>query len=112
MAGGLDQVRDVFAFVAITDSYVTDTGDVRRDLISYFVAGIDVLDLSQIDADTEIAGNQAFTYASSSASQNAVWFQVRNWGVLVHADVDGDSVADFSVRVEDMTQISASDFIL
>lgn len=105
--GGVDDFQDTFVFREMQDSSIS-----RPDLIRNFVSGVDRIDFAQLDANTAVGGNQAFTFGGAFADNNAVWYQVRNWGVLVHADVNGDAIADITVRVQGATQLLASDFLL
>lgn len=56
LAGGAG--TDTFDFNALTDTGVTAT---TSDVIADFTSGTDKVDLSGIDADTTVAGNQTFT---------------------------------------------------
>lgn len=98
---------DRFIFVDISDS-VTGTG---RDWINFSTGNNDRVDLSAIDAKTTVAGDQAFTFITTTFTGNAGQLRVTNGGVL-QGDVNGDSVADFSVDLDNPVNITASDFIL
>lgn len=106
--GGVDTVVDVFVFTATADSARFD----QRDTIVHFTSGTDDIDLSQIDANTAIAGNQAFRFGGATAGANAVWLVKANNAVNVHADVNGDGVMDFSIRVTQVANLTAGDFLL
>lgn len=84
--------KDRFVFLSTADSI-----DGARDLISDMLAG-DILDLSAIDANEGVSGNQAFVFAASltgAAGQYTVSF---NEGQsLLEADTDGDGLADLSI---------------
>src|SRR6476660_8469090 len=55
LTGG--QGADRFVFAALTDSAPS-----ARDLITDFIPGTDIIDLSAIDANTSAKGNQALFY--------------------------------------------------
>lgn len=103
---------DVFRYEASTDSAVTSF-----DWITDFGV-IDSIDLSAIDADDTAAGDQSFDFIGNIAFSHIAG-QLRafeqtpgNW--MVEADLDGDGVADFAVQVTlvNLTNMSATDFIL
>lgn len=106
--GGVDTDQDTFVFREMQDSFNTSA----RDVVRGFVSTVDRIDLSGLDSDLEIAGNQAFAFAGTFADNNAVWYAVRGTGVVVFADVDGDATADFSVRIDNTTALVISDFVL
>jgi serralysin len=89
---------DNFVFVAIADSTLALVDDI--DDFSEIEG--DKIDLSQIDANTLVAGDQAFQWIGNN---NAFYVdadprgQVRLNGNHVEGDVDGDLVADFSIEV-------------
>ena len=88
-----------------------------RDGIQDFTLG-DVIDLSRIDANSQVAGLQAFDFIESDAFTGAGGelrfenFAGNIW--LVQADVDGDKMADLElfVVVTDGNPITATDFFL
>jgi Ca2+-binding RTX toxin-like protein len=108
MSAGLDTARDVFVFSALGDSVNAST----RDKINEFVSGIDDIDLKKIDANLATGSNEAFAYAGSKASAHSVWWKVSGSDVIVYADVDGNTTADFSVRVAGLTSLTSADFLL
>jgi Ca2+-binding RTX toxin-like protein len=111
MTGGAG--ADTYRYQSVTDSIANST----VDFISDFALG-DIIDLTRIDANTQVEGNQAFTFIGSGAFTNqAGQLKVTNpfsnaW--LVEADVDGDGNADFQIllNTSDNHPITASDFLL
>ena len=105
-AGGADDLTggdgmDVFQYRDISDSTVASP-----DEIFAFQNGLDKIDLSQIDANTLIEGNQMFKWRGSSAftvgdptfvgqlrvyQSNGIWF--------VEGEINGDGIADFALQV-------------
>jgi hypothetical protein len=114
--GGADQLTggagvDVFVYKLASDS----AGN-AVDHILDFMPGTDGIDLSRIDANTLVAGNQAFTY-TESFSGTAGELMVQNLGGtewLVLGDTDGDKVADLTIHVTatPTVPIQATDFFL
>jgi Ca2+-binding RTX toxin-like protein len=107
--GGLD----VMKYNALSDSGTTFAA---RDAINTFAHG-DKIDLSAIDAKTNIGGNQAFTFVTNFTGQaGQVQFDVvAANSFLITADVNGDSVADFSLNLftsPGFGTLQAFDFIL
>jgi Ca2+-binding RTX toxin-like protein len=101
---------DTFVFTQSLDSRVNGA-----DRISDFSHGQgDLLDLSLIDANTGVAGDQAFVLAGSGFSgQAGELFQTTVGGLTtVSGDVDGDGLADFAIRLMNGVSLTASDLIL
>ncbi len=107
---------DVFRFAAPADSSVA-----ARDVIADFVAGTDKIDLSQIDAKTNQAGDQAFTLIGTggfSKVAGQLRYQVSTASdghsfTLVEGDTDGNGMADFSIVLDHYKAgLSARDFVL
>lgn len=109
MYGGVDTDRDVFVFESLSD---TSTSAANRDIVHNFVSGVDDIELTALDANTSVAGNQAFLFGGTTAGANSVWYARSGTSIIVAADVNGDAVADFTIRVTGISQILASDFLL
>lgn len=111
-----DGAADVVLFASRWDSW--DPGRAGMDAVLQFETGLDRLDLSAIDANTTLAGDQAFTLGALAAGQ-AGRLQIttpagQSW-TLVQADVDGDGAADLTVIVYGATgqaMLTAGDFVL
>ena len=101
---------DIFMFTALSDSSAS-----APDVITDFVRG-DIIDLSAIDAVTGQSGNQAFKFGGQSSSvlaNSATWFQTSSGHIIVQADVDGNSTADFMiVLASNQIALKATDFLL
>jgi Ca2+-binding RTX toxin-like protein len=112
---------DRFDFNLVSDSIATITA---RDAIragggavafeGAGVAGGDVIDLSGIDANTGLAGNQAFVFGGTTAGH----LSLVNSGTttIVNANVDADAAFEFVLAIEDggvlASAYKAGDFIL
>jgi len=94
LRGGSD--NDVFDYDSVLDSYAGS-----MDLIYDFSAG-DRIDLSTIDADNTLGGDQAFTFIGAAAFTAAGQVRAVGGGTtwMVQADVDGDGTADLTIAVE------------
>jgi VCBS repeat-containing protein len=100
--GGADSITggggaDKFRYDLVSHSTATAT-----DSITDFLSGTDKLDLTIIDANTNVSGNQAFTWIGSSAFSNVagqlrVFQSGSDW--IVQGDTDGNGVADLVITV-------------
>jgi Ca2+-binding RTX toxin-like protein len=108
MLGGAD--ADVFRYVALSDSTVAQNG---RDQIADFAAG-DRIDLSLIDANAAVTGNQTFALDTGGAFAVGE-IRVRpldGGGVVVFANTKGDAVPEMAITVFDVSALAKADFIL
>ena len=111
MTGGLGADTFAFAFAAHIGTVAGN-----RDRISDFsagVAGLDVIDLTVIDANTVLAGNQAFAFIGAGAFTNVAG-QLRYSVVngLLQGDANGDGIADFSLELAFRPAILVTDILL
>jgi Ca2+-binding RTX toxin-like protein len=92
---------DTFRYITTLDS----TG-ASMDEILDFASGSDKIDLSRIDANTTLAGDQAFSWIGStaftgsgaaSAGQLRAYESGGNW--FVEGDTDGNGVADLVIQL-------------
>ena len=76
----------------------------------------DKIDLSSIDANSRVKGNQAFTLIGSSwlsAAGYLGFYQDQSRGVTkVQGDLNGDGKFDVEVVVKGLHTFAASDFVL
>lgn len=91
---------DVFIFQRASHSTRS-----ASDRVLDFQTGVDKLDLSLIDADTSVTGNQAFVFGPSAAGAASLWMS----GGVVFGDVNNDGVADLAIEVTGA--IAQSDFL-
>jgi Ca2+-binding RTX toxin-like protein len=108
--------RDVFDYNALNESR---TNAANRDFIRDFRrADKDLIDLQDIDANSTVLGNQAFTFIGAAAFSGvagelrAVVSGAPN-RFLVSADVNGDKRADIAILVQtDVAAMADFDFVL
>ena len=108
MNGGAD--ADVFLFRFVADS---GPGAALRDSIVGFEAGLDQIDLRQIDANSVLTGNQAFAFIGAAAFGNVAG-QLRlvsGANSFLLGDVNGDGVADFEIAIIAVTP-SVNDILM
>ncbi|HEU0099487.1 MAG TPA: calcium-binding protein [Allosphingosinicella sp.] len=104
---------DTFRFDSTADS---TSGSLDR--ITDFTPGTDKIDLSRIDANTLVAGDQAFTWIGSNAfSGTAGELRIENLngsGWLLLGDTDGNGFGDLRIvlDLQGPTPLSGADFIL
>jgi trimeric autotransporter adhesin len=118
--GGADMLtggvgNDTFTFTDISDS-LPGSADTITDFTTNDGEGSDdQIDLSGIDADTSVAGDQAFTIDTSTPSgpftpaAHSIWLSATanpdgsdDW--ILYGDVNGDTTADFELHFHTATQ--------
>jgi VCBS repeat-containing protein len=103
---------DIFRFYLASESFLTGLDTIR----DFTASQGDKLDLSLIDANTVLGGNNDFTLGGAAFTGVAgeLIQGATASGYLVQGDVNGDAIADFAieVRLAGVSSLSASDFIL
>jgi Ca2+-binding RTX toxin-like protein len=84
---------DTFRFESIVESPYS----ARDTIIAFSGAAGDRIDVSAVDANTLVSGNQAFAFIGSNPFTAAG--QVRLSNGILSADVNGDHMADFGVAI-------------
>ncbi len=97
---------DSFIFRALSDSRGSSV-----DTIKDFRRGADHIDLREIDANTKIGGNQAFSFLGQAAFHGKAG-ELRFADGVVSGDVNGDRSADFKINVAGLSALSKGDFYL
>jgi|GEM_PF-1360396 len=85
-----------------------------RDRILDFTPGTDLIDLSNLDANTGVLGNQAFGFGGESRAvlaNSVTWFSTST-GTTVQVDQTGDAVADLIIDLTGRLTLKAADFVL
>jgi Ca2+-binding RTX toxin-like protein len=115
--GGSDQLwggpnSDTFVFVSVNDSNGTTSIDT---ILDFSGQEGDKIDLSQIDSNTAVEGNQAFAFVTNSTSAvvaNSVsWYQTGG-NTIVQGDVNGDTTADLHIVLSGLHTLSSTNFML
>jgi Ca2+-binding RTX toxin-like protein len=103
---------DLFLLTAVGDS---GSGAGLRDIVTDFLEGTDRIDFSRLDANSGIAGDQAFTFINTGAF-TGVAGQLRYESVggntIVQGDVNGDGIADFELQLTGAHTLTVGDFLL
>lgn len=97
---------DTFVFLSASESFPSS-----HDVICDFTKGLDRVDLRTIDANSGIAGNQAFSYIGGK-SFSATACELRFDKGFVAGDIDGDGVGDLLVKLLGVSALSGSDLLL
>ncbi|MGO4128888.1 calcium-binding protein [Inquilinus sp. YAF38] len=104
---------DRFQFNLVSDSVVGPKADRITD---FSHAQGDKIDLSPIDADTALAGNQAFHFIGTGLFTHhagELRFAITSpTTTTIAGDVNGDGVSDFHVVLSGTVALTAADFVL
>lgn len=91
---------------------VADSGlGAARDTIEDFVSGIDDIDLRSIDPNAA-AGDQAFLFSGTTPKAYSVWYVGTADGIVVRADINGNTTADMEILLKGVNSVTANDFLL
>lgn len=103
---------DRFVFAAIGDSVVGANADRITD---FRQAQNDRVDLSALDANTGMAGNQAFTFIGTGLYTHhagELRYASNSGQTTIAGDVDGDGTSDFHIILTGAITLQAADFVL
>jgi Ca2+-binding RTX toxin-like protein len=99
---------DKFIFERLSD---TSVGRNRDTIADFNQTGKDLIGLSRIDANSKVAGDQAFSFIAGSAFTHHAGELHFQHGIL-SGDVNGDGKADFEIAVSHVAALSSSDIVL
>jgi serralysin len=106
---------DVFKFLGPSDS---PAAALARDVITDFVPGsstvVDRIDISAIDANSRVTGNQSFVFVGDNANFSGAG-QVRTVGdgfTIAQFETNGDGVVDFEIQLNGNLNLDSDNFIL
>jgi serralysin len=109
----------VFQYFAVEDSQnVTVNGASQLDQIVDFTQGEDKIDLSGIDANPMVDGDQAFTFIADPAHYTGDWTGVvwqttaANGIATINVSTDGDAAPEMQIYMSHAYTFTASDFLL
>jgi serralysin len=87
------------------------------DVITDFVHGTDKLDLATLDADTALAGNQAFaapvlggTFSGVFANAGDLYFD--SAAHVLYGNTDADTAAEFAIQLVGVATLTGADLFL
>jgi Ca2+-binding RTX toxin-like protein len=104
---------DLFRFLALGDSSATLAG--RDRILDFSVADADRIDVSAIDADPTLAGDQAFVLLGGddfTGTPGEIMVIALATTRRIDFDVNGDGLADFAITVSGTPNLTAAQFIL
>jgi VCBS repeat-containing protein len=116
-SGGNDSIIGGYGADTLTGSTGNDTFvylDVKdtNDTITDFASG-DKIDLSAIDANSILAGDQGFAFGGTTATANGVWYAQSGGNVIVYVDTDGTAAtAELSITLNNVSTLQSTDFLL
>ncbi len=85
-----------------------------RDVITDFDHLVDKIDLMGIDADTTVAGNQAFHWVGSAAltGPGEVGYFTSGGTTIIRMSTDADMASEGEIQLAGIKTLSALDFYL
>jgi Ca2+-binding RTX toxin-like protein len=104
---------DTFSFKYVKESTASSYG--RDTIYDFSRSQGDKIDLRGVDASTKAAGDQAFSFIGAEkfhGKAGELRFQKGSSDTYIYADVNGDGVADFGIRVTDPLSFTKGDFLL
>jgi Ca2+-binding RTX toxin-like protein len=108
--------NDTFDFNALAEM---GTSSATWDLITDFVRGQDKIDLATLDANTAVAGDQAFTapvvggaFSGAFAINNPAALYFDSVAHVLYGNTDADAAAEFALQLTGMSTLAASDLFL
>ncbi|WP_371998864.1 hypothetical protein P7L68_02580 (plasmid) [Tistrella mobilis] len=104
---------DRFVYSSITESTKTLSG--RDTILDFSHTQGDRIDLSPVDANVTLSGNQTFTFigtAAYSGTAGQVRYAITAEGTIVYADTDGDRISDMTILLNGNHALTAADFAL
>ncbi|MHC5740477.1 M10 family metallopeptidase C-terminal domain-containing protein [Nostoc sp.] len=112
---GTDQLiggagNDIFLFYSVSDSQPGLSRDIIKDFVGNGNLPGHIIDISNIDANSTIKGDQAFTYIGTRAFTAAG--QIRYSGGILQGNTDSNLAANFEIKLEGSPLLVASDIIV
>jgi Ca2+-binding RTX toxin-like protein len=100
--------RDLYDFDRVQDSL---PGSANRDVIGDLAPQSDRIDLTGIDADATVSGNQAFRFVGDTplTGPGELGFRVSSGNTIVQASTDADAAPEFEIQLTGLTGIG--DFV-
>jgi Ca2+-binding RTX toxin-like protein len=99
---------DRFSFDSVAECGLGPTRDVITDFLQ---SDNEKIDLTSIDANASVAGDQAFTFIGENSFTGAV-AELHFSGGICRGDIDGDGRADFELQVLGPSSMQTTDFVL
>ena len=106
---------DIFDFNSVTDSVVGVNRDIIYDFEYAGKSGGDRIDLSTIDANSLVVGNQAFAWKGTAAltgAQQARFGITQSGNTIIYVSTDADSASEFEITLKGRHALNAADFVM
>jgi Ca2+-binding RTX toxin-like protein len=100
--------NDSFAYLTAAEAGLEG----RRDEITDFLSRADTIDLAAIDADSTVAGNQAFSFIGNAPFSAAGQLSYVQATGLLAGEINGDGITDFQIALSNKPVLLASDILL
>ncbi|MFZ4690294.1 MAG: calcium-binding protein [Polymorphobacter sp.] len=103
---------DSFVYASTADSGV---GTSRGDIIGDFISGVDSLDLTGIDADASVAGDQAFTFIGNAAFTGLGQLRIgvdAQGNTALFGNTTGSLAPDFQISFGNNVPLQPADLLL
>ncbi|MFZ1428285.1 MAG: right-handed parallel beta-helix repeat-containing protein [Geminicoccaceae bacterium] len=100
--------RDLYAFKSVADSPAGS----GRDVIKDFAPGQDVIDVSDIDADSTTPGQQTFRWVGKAVLTGAaqLGYYVSGGNTIVRASTNADAKPELEIQLNGSKTLTAADF--
>lgn len=80
-------------------------------ILDFSTARGDKIDVSKIDANNKLVGNQAFSFIGDQAFHNTAG-ELRFSQRLLQGDLNGDGKADFEIKLVGVLELQDKDILL
>jgi len=104
---------DTFYYKSTYDSWLTEPS--RDTILDFSGVGGDRIDLSSLDANRKLTGNQVFSFIGTAAfhgKAGELRYEKLSSDTYVYGDVNGDKKADFSIHLDDAVSLQKGFFFL
>lgn len=113
LAGGSGE--DTFLYKSTRESMVGQSDTILRWDHTGKNKPMDVIDLSAIDANTKVSGNQDFSWLGTkefTGHAGELRYERGATATMIYADTNGDREADMAIRIAHAVKLYGGDFLL
>lgn len=113
LAGGTGE--DTFLYKSVRESTVSNFDTILTWDHTGKNKPMDLIDLSAIDANTKVSGNQDFAWLGArefTGHAGELRYERGEHTTMIYADVNGDTKADMAIRLGNSVRLYAGDFEL